>query len=46
MIHLGGQKSLHWLHHILEEAPFELCGEIVMGGTTPSIGLLDPICNF
>ena len=30
----------------LEDAPFtEFCGDVVMGGTTPSIGLIDPICN-
>jgi len=31
---------------LLEEASFEeLCGDIVMGSTTPSIRLIDPICN-
>ena len=30
----------------LEEAPFtEFCGDVVMGSTTPSIRLIDPICN-
>jgi len=44
--------SLSWLRELtliapcLKEAPFEeCCGDIVMGSTTPSIGLIVPICN-
>jgi len=30
----------------LKEAPFEeFCRDVVMGGATPSIGLIDPLCN-
>ena len=30
----------------LEKAPFEeLCGDIVMGSTTPAIRLINPICT-
>jgi len=39
-------KALVLVAPHLEEAPFaDVYGDVVMGGTTPSIGLIEPICN-